>query len=79
MNLKLPKQDGAAKVSSVLQFLLFAGMFAGLTVLAWKLFDSTLVRVLCLIPIYIITSLVLYCVIRPLCGKLEDAARRRKR
>lgn len=76
MKLNIPQQQSKIeKVFSVLQFLLFLAIFIGLAVLIWKLFGSWWLRIPLLVVDYIVSSLILYCVFRPLA---ERAVRERQ-
>lgn len=76
MKLNIPQQQSKIeKVFSVLQFVLFLAIFIGLAVLIWKLFGSWWLRIPLLVVDYIVSSLILYCVFRPLA---ERAVRERQ-
>ncbi len=74
MKMQIPQQNTPLeKFLNVSQFVIFLVSFFGLAVLIWKLFDAWWLRVLLLIPDYIVSSLILYCVFRPLAEKaLKD-------
>ena len=78
MAFKLPQQDGTAKLSSVIQLILFLVLFLTVYLLLRRVVHSLPLRILILIGDYFIVSLFTYTVIRPLMMKLEAALRNRK-
>lgn len=77
--MNLPKQDKLQAVFSWMQMILFAVLFLGGIVLLFRITERTLWRVLGVIGLYAAVSLLLYCVIRPLCMIAEAKLRVRKR
>ncbi len=78
MAFKLPEQDGAGKLSSVIQLILFLVLFMTIYLLLRRVVHSLPLRILILIGDYFIVSLFTYLVIRPLMMRLEAALRKRK-
>lgn len=74
MKMQIPQQNTPLeKFLNVSQFVIFLVSFFGLAVLIWRLFDAWWVRVLLLVVDYVISSMILYCVFRPLAQKaLKD-------
>ncbi len=74
MKIQLPQQKTPLeKCLHISQFALFLISFFGLAVLIWRLFDAWWVRALLLVADYCFSSMILYCVLRPLAQKaLKD-------
>lgn len=67
MKIDVPKlHTKMEKLMPVLQFVLFLAIFIGLAVFIWQLTDSWWLRILLLVADYVVSSLLLYCVFRPL-------------
>ncbi len=76
MKLQIPQQNTKLeKFLHISQFVIFLVCFFGLAVCIWRMFDAWWVRILLLMADYIISSLILYCVFRPLA---ERALRERE-
>ncbi len=74
MKMQIPQQNTPLeKFLNVSQFVIFLVSFFGLAMLIWRLFDAWWVRALLLVVDYFISSMILYCVFRPLAQKaLKD-------
>ncbi|MGN0647425.1 MAG: hypothetical protein ACI4J3_02190 [Oscillospiraceae bacterium] len=74
MKMQIPQQNTPLeKFLNVSQFVIFLVSFFGLAVLIWRLFDAWWVRGLLLAVDYFVSSMILYCVFRPLAQKaLKD-------
>lgn len=67
MKLQIPQQNTKLeKFLNVSQFVIFLVCFFGLAAFIWRLFDAWWLRILLLIADYMVSSLILYCVFRPL-------------
>ena len=78
MAMKLPEQSGREKVSSVLQLVCFVVIFV-LIYLALKRFATHIILwALLLVADYIVTSLIVFLVIRPLFFKIGKNKRKPK-
>ncbi|MDD5947332.1 MAG: hypothetical protein PUC41_05975 [Oscillospiraceae bacterium] len=74
MKMQIPQQNTPLeKFLNISQFVIFLVSFFGLAVLIWRLFDAWWVRGLLLVVDYFVSSMILYCVFRPLAQKaLKD-------
>ena len=71
--------DGATKFVTVINFIFFVAVFVGLYVIARHFVHNFFLRILCLLVIYIITSLLTYCVLKPLSDRAAEAIRSRRK
>ena len=78
MHSRVPEQDGAGKAISVVQLILFLAMFIGIYVFVRQYVQSFFLRVLCLIGDYIVCSLILFLIFKPLSDKAAESLRKRK-
>ncbi len=74
----VPPQDPAGKLFSVLQFLLFLLLFVGLAIWIWRLFDSFWIRIPLLFADYVISSLILYCIFKPVFAFFQNLLAKRR-
>lgn len=74
MKMQIPQQNTPLeKFLNVSQFVIFLVSFFGLAALIWRLFDAWWMRILLLVVDYFVSSMILYCVFRPLAQKaLKD-------
>lgn len=70
MKMQIPQQNTPLeKFLNVSQFVIFFVSFLGLAALIWRLFDAWWLRILLLVVDYFVSSMILYCVFRPLAQK----------
>lgn len=70
MKMQIPQQNTPLeKFLNVSQFVIFLVSFLGLAALIWRLFDAWWLRILLLVVDYFVSSMILYCVFRPLAQK----------
>ena len=79
MNIQLPESDGIGKAFAAVQLVVFLAMFIGLYVFVRQYVGSFILRVLCFIGVYIVCSLISFCVLKPLADKAANALRNRKK
>ena len=79
MAFKLPEQDNAAKFSNVIQLICFAGLFLLIYLPLRQIVHMLFLRILILIGDYIVVSLLVFTVIRPLMQKLENKIRNKRK
>ena len=79
MNIQLPESDGIGKAFTAVQLVIFLAMFIGLYVFIRQYAGSFLMRALCFIGVYIVCSLISFCVLKPLADKAANALRNRKK
>lgn len=77
--LKLPKQDGYQKLSTILQMIFFLAVMIFPYLLLRKVIHALILRILSLIVLYILSALLTYCVLRPILMRAEAACRRKKK
>lgn len=80
--MKIPNADsldGAQKFVTILNLIVFLVVFLGLYLIVRQYVQNLFLRILCLAADYSITSLLVYCVIRPLSDKAADALRQMKK
>ena len=78
MNFSLPEKDGIGKAFAALQLIFFLVLFLGIFLFLCKFVHALILRILILIGDYVIVSLFLYLVIKPLCDRAENALRSKK-
>lgn len=78
MAFQLPEQDRIAKVSSVIQLVLFFALLIPIYMVCSPLVHGFFFKLLIFLADYFVVSLFLYLVIKPLAGKIEEKLRSRK-
>ena len=79
MNMQLPESDGIGKAFAAVQLVIFLAMFIGLYVFVRQFAGSFIIRALFFIGVYIVCSLISFCVLKPLADKAANALRNRKK
>lgn len=79
MAMKLPEQSGREKVSSVLQLVCFVVIFVLIYLLLKRFATHIILWALLLVADYIVTSLIVFLVIRPLFFKIGKNNQKPKR
>lgn len=77
MAIKLPQQDKIAKISSLIQLIIFVILFLVIYILLRRVVHSWILRILILIADYAAVSLFVFTVIKPLFEKLEARIRKK--
>lgn len=77
MAIKLPQQDRIAKISSLIQLIIFVILFLTIYLLLRRVVHSWILRILILLADYIAVSMFVYAVIRPLFAKIEERIRKK--
>ena len=77
MAIKLPQQDRIAKISSLIQLIIFVILFLTIYLLLRRVVHSWILRILILLVDYAAVSMIVYVVIRPLFAKIEDRIRKK--
>lgn len=80
MKIQIPEQNTKMeKLMNVMQFVLFLAIFIGLAVFIWKLTGSWWLRIPLLVVDYMVSSLLLYCVFRPLAERCVKSGREKEK